>query len=1161
MHTILARLKALFASASLSEARRQRAAMFPTLGVECLEGRVLLSFSVASNTFQLQMTAPFAVSTETGTNPDSGPNSFYVRKYGDGILVGTPNPFYAAAVSSGKFQPTDSSLTVAFDSSWIVASPNRANRTLAGDTTFLFEGSYTLSSPSLITLSTAAGAVGTAGVFSINVSGSVGPSFLPIAAGTNLPSDGLTQQALVMPGTYSIALRGTIEINHRDYDEKGYFSPNAGIGFTLTVSSLPDIAVTSSGATGYTIPFDYSTTGQPGPFTVGLYESSDDKLNINPTNPFDPNPTDPAIDKWIASQTINPGDNPQGSGSFNLPSPFPNNPARPFLLVAADPANSIVETDENNNVSATRYVPPVDLVAEGGPDNLYWRSVEDGGGFSFRYRVIRREDTPIVPTTIVFAWADGSPAFIFDVDDNVDDNGTPSDAVGEHTVTVRANEFAYRPRAPTAGNDKLTMTIDPDDFVAETDESNNVTRLMLVPLVVEVVTHGFATEPPYVAFTDLAKDIVTLVTPGSVLENRVATEVSTWQSPVNVGWKLTAFAKAVFHAFRVDADNVTIEIIKKYELPEGQQNQIIGRFKDAMEEHAVLAQEASIKADQELLIAALQIIDDLNSRGLLSTDDKRLQHIELIGHSRGAQVNALVALLLSGMGYEHIDYIALDGYGPDWSYGTSAGGLASNIDIVDLMNGVPTSSRVNYQAGYGLVFDEVIADWQKDLALGAGVVTVMKANNELRAPRRFGAANDVVIANATHTTIYDNQFFGQYLEGTYVGRFANDPGSDGASGTGDEDVESLLKYASAGIGEVVANNGIDSGPHVAPTLPHLMGFVDGNIEREGALHAKHLSRTYSPLSDIPPFGDRALDELIHSEDEFLQSLSDPLTVINLYWDTAGDVRLFNQEGNTALQLVRPGTGDTSVAQSFVFPDRALSIDFDLGIQAADTGDKLQVLLDGSVLAEVALDSFPADRHVSVSLAGVSAKSGTFKFKLECAGIVATSITLDNFEIKQVANTAPSLADGDLALPTVPIAISDSANQGVFVSSLLGGVTDPDRGVLQGMAIVGVNSSLGTLQFTLNGGKTWLNVGEVSDKQALLLTPDTSTRIRLVPNGLQSGTVDNAFTFRAWDQTTGIYGMKGQLFDASKNGGTTPFSSATSNVAATVIGTVVRRAQP
>ena len=123
-----------------------------------------------------------------------------------------------------------------------------------------------------------------------------------------------------------------------------------------------------------------------------------------------------------------------------------------------------------------------------------------------------------------------------------------------------------------------------------------------------------------------------------------------------------------------------------------------------------------------------------------------------------------------------------------------------------------------------------------------------------------------------------------------------------------------------------------------------------------------------------------------------------------------------------------------------------------------------------------------------------------------------------------------------------------ANLGVLVSSLTGGITDADSGALQGIAIVATDQAHGTLQYSTNGGSTWTNVGAVSTTSALLLASNSSTRVRLVPTDTYLGTITDAITFRAWDQTSGT---AGSYVDTTTNGGSTSFSTATDTVSMTI----------
>jgi len=160
------------------------------------------------------------------------------------------------------------------------------------------------------------------------------------------------------------------------------------------------------------------------------------------------------------------------------------------------------------------------------------------------------------------------------------------------------------------------------------------------------------------------------------------------------------------------------------------------------------------------------------------------------------------------------------------------------------------------------------------------------------------------------------------------------------------------------------------------------------------------------------------------------------------------------------------------------------------------------------------------------------------------GTTAFSSATDTASISVTAvNDAPVLTPVAPSLPT--ITEDDTTNPGELVSSLLGGsVSDVDTGAVVGMAVTGLASGNGTWEYSTDGGATWSAVGPVSDTSALLLR-DTD-RVRFVPDGENADAA--SFTYRAWDQTVGAAGTQ---VDASTNGGTTGFSTATDTASITV----------
>ncbi|MDA7979108.1 MAG: DUF4347 domain-containing protein [Pirellulales bacterium] len=153
----------------------------------------------------------------------------------------------------------------------------------------------------------------------------------------------------------------------------------------------------------------------------------------------------------------------------------------------------------------------------------------------------------------------------------------------------------------------------------------------------------------------------------------------------------------------------------------------------------------------------------------------------------------------------------------------------------------------------------------------------------------------------------------------------------------------------------------------------------------------------------------------------------------------------------------------------------------------------------------------------------------------------TEVTGNVLLTVDAVNDAPVL-DNSGTMSFTSITEDQTANGGQTVASVIssaGGnrITDIDAGAIEGIAITAANNGNGTWQYSTNGGGSWTNVGAVSDSSALLLR-DTDI-LRFVPDGQNGTTAD--ITFRAWDQSSGAFGTK---VDASTNGGTTAFSSAT-----------------
>ena len=132
-----------------------------------------------------------------------------------------------------------------------------------------------------------------------------------------------------------------------------------------------------------------------------------------------------------------------------------------------------------------------------------------------------------------------------------------------------------------------------------------------------------------------------------------------------------------------------------------------------------------------------------------------------------------------------------------------------------------------------------------------------------------------------------------------------------------------------------------------------------------------------------------------------------------------------------------------------------------------------------------------------------------------SSIVSKTIVINDVNVAPVITGANNLT-----------AIDEDAfnNGGMLVSDLISGwITDADPAALLGIAVVGVDNTNGSWEFSTNGGSTWTAFGSPGTDAARLLAANPDTFVRFVPDPNWNGTVTNGITFHAWDQTDGING--------------------------------------
>jgi VCBS repeat-containing protein len=283
-----------------------------------------------------------------------------------------------------------------------------------------------------------------------------------------------------------------------------------------------------------------------------------------------------------------------------------------------------------------------------------------------------------------------------------------------------------------------------------------------------------------------------------------------------------------------------------------------------------------------------------------------------------------------------------------------------------------------------------------------------------------------------------------------------------------------------------------------------------------------------------------------------------ITAVNDAPDAGGNFTVTNTLG-TAVAIIEEDAVDPGAANirlnvaTLADPDSALPTQVRIvsvagGVLNQANGDPIVLGVGGTLLTLTSgvLDlrfTPTADRDVNATFEYVVVDSSNNVLN-SAASTATISIT--------PVNDSPVLADTALVLGAVTEdAVAPVGAVGTLVSSLVGGITDPDTGATKGIAITNVDSTNGTLFYSLNGGTNWTQVNAgtpVSDTDALLLTANANTRLYFQPNPNFSGSVGSVLTMRAWDTTSGTAGDK---VTTVVNGGLTAFSTTTDTVSITV----------
>jgi probable HAF family extracellular repeat protein len=746
--------------------------------------------------------------------------------------------------------------------------------------------------------------------------------------------------------------------------------------------SVRDINVTSTTLGGSSVDFTYQTTGDPGPFGVDLF--------FSPTATFDPNTAVPVIDPVTnlpAAQTVTPAapNSPPTQGEFSFASPPFDSSHLPYILVVADPTDQVQESNKTNNVAAVALpdlaVTPLSFsIADGGLDHGY---------------TISGASLPVA-TNIDLDWASGTTL------DTVIGNPITRTATETAEGTYPLHAIPEQLATPPGGAKYLLVVADqggsdhPGGLLVETDKSNNLSKIKRPPIVVNIVTHGFRppteSEQSFIApFNQLGAVLNTLPPVGSALDGLVSTYVHQWDS--TDGW-----------------EQAILDVTSSLFLPPPLAQLDLLKAKNEMQYAALLATEAAWTIDA-------QITNPANGY-LLSPDYGQV--IDLIGHSRGAAVNALLSQILTQQGYTVDQFTSLDGYSTDWPFPSS---ILGDISIV---GDATALTKVNYQVQNGL--GTVLGNWLEPLVgtLPAAELAVLGLEaSSWKAPNRIGFQNIVIPGTAktgpsNHLNIVQLFSSAPYIFNSYEGEVVKgiEPTLELAPRL--SDTAGAINRSESAFADISDGSNLMSSQNYS-------NFIDGSFNTAGMLWNSFKT------ANIPTVGNPLLQY-------WAGTVTDPAQLLASSWDVTGDARLARAGASTVAELDQ-STPDTSIGQYLELDSQVSAIAFNLSVLSAKSGDKLLVLLNNNVLGSIDLTT--AAGRQTVPLTGYASQRGEIAFQLVGASGDDAKIQLGDLNINE--SNRPLIIDSivdQLGLAgntlTVPVTANDS-NPGRILRYALGPV--------------------------------------------------------------------------------------------------------------------------
>lgn len=250
---------------------------------------------------------------------------------------------------------------------------------------------------------------------------------------------------------------------------------------------------------------------------------------------------------------------------------------------------------------------------------------------------------------------------------------------------------------------------------------------------------------------------------------------------------------------------------------------------------------------------------------------------------------------------------------------------------------------------------------------------------------------------------------------------------------------------------------------------------------------------------------------------------------------------------------------TNVAVTTYTPPATVTLDEDTAATLAftltdfDTPAALSLTAsssDQTVIADADLVVTGTGSNQTLNVTPLANQTGTATLTLNVDD--GTDTTSQSLAIAlQAVNDAPVLdPTASPLLTSLNLGAGNNPGNSVAEIVVTGSIADIDvaGAVPKAIVVTAVDNSNGIWQYSLNNGIDWINfttlTGSAGDLEAARLldgglTGASTHKVRFVPNETFLG--NSAFTFRAWDQTTGT---AGGTADISVVGGTTAFSAET-----------------